>query len=50
LILKRCLDGANRGVRVRLIADGMVLIGEGKSIAAIDTYSNNDRKSNAPGK
>ena len=31
LILKRCLDAANRGVRVRLIADGMVLIGEGKT-------------------
>ena len=40
LVLKRCLDAANRGVRVRLIADGMVLIGEGKSIAAIDTHPN----------
>jgi putative cardiolipin synthase len=40
LILKRCLDAANRGVRVRLIADGMVLFGEGKSIAAIDSHPN----------
>ena len=40
LILKRCLDAAQRGVRVRLIADGLILIGEGKSIAAIDTHPN----------
>ena len=40
LVLKRCLDAANRGVRVRLIADGMVVIGEGKSIAAINTHPN----------
>ena len=42
LILKRCLDAAHRGVRVRLIADGLILIGEGKSIAAIDTHPNID--------
>jgi putative cardiolipin synthase len=42
LILKRCLDAANRGVRVRLIADGMIVIGEGKTIAALDTYPNVD--------
>ena len=40
LTLKRCLDAANRGVRVRLIADGLILIGEGESIAAIDTHPN----------
>ena len=40
LILKRCLDAAQRGVRVRLIADGLILIGKGKSIAALDTHPN----------
>ena len=40
LLLKRCLDAANRGVRVRLIADGLILIGKGKSIAAIDSHPN----------
>jgi len=38
LLLKRCLDAAKRGVRVRLIADGLILIGEGKTIAALDTH------------
>jgi hypothetical protein len=40
ILLKRCLDAANRGVRVRLIADGLILIGEGKSIAALDSHPN----------
>jgi len=40
LIMHRCLDAAKRGVRVRLIADGLILIGEGKTIAAIDTHPN----------
>lgn len=40
IILKRCLDAANRGIRVRLIADGLILIGEGTTIAAIDTHPN----------
>jgi len=40
LMLKRCLDAAKRGVRVRLIADGLILIGEGETIAALDTYPN----------
>ncbi len=40
ILLKRCLDAANRGVRVRLIADGLILIGEGESIAAIDSHPN----------
>jgi len=42
LLLKRCLDAAKRGVRVRLIADGLILVGEGKTIAAIDTHPNID--------
>ncbi len=42
LVLKRCLDAANRGVRVRLIADGLILVGEGETIAAIDTHPNID--------
>jgi len=40
LLLKRCLDAAKRGVRVRLIADGLILIGEGKTIAAIHSHPN----------
>jgi len=40
ILLKRCLDAANRGVRVRLIADGLILVGEGKTIAAIDSHPN----------
>jgi len=40
IVLKRCLDAAKRGVRVRLIADGLILVGEGKTIAAIDTHPN----------
>jgi putative cardiolipin synthase len=40
LLLKRCLDAAKRGVRVRLIADGLILIGQGETIASLDTYPN----------
>jgi len=40
IVLKRCLDAAKRGVRVRLIADGLILVGEGKTIAAIETHPN----------
>ena len=40
ILLKRCLDAANRGVRVRVIADGLILIGKGKSIAALDDHPN----------
>ena len=40
LILKRCLDAAKRGVRVRLIADGLILIGQGETIASLDTHPN----------
>jgi putative cardiolipin synthase len=40
MVLKRCLDAARRGVRVRLIADGLILIGGGKTLAAIDTHPN----------
>jgi len=40
IILKRCLDAAKRGVRVRLIADGLILIGQGETIASLETYPN----------
>ena len=40
LILKRCMDAAKRGVRVRLIADGWIMVGEGEKIAAIDSHPN----------
>ena len=40
LILKRVLDAAKRGVRVRLIADGILLVGEGKNLAALETHPN----------
>jgi putative cardiolipin synthase len=40
LLLKRCLDAAKRGVRVRLIADGLILIGQGETIASLETYPN----------
>lgn len=40
LILKRVLDAAKRGVRVRLIADGILLIGKGKNLAALETHPN----------
>lgn len=40
LILKRVLDAARRGVRVRLVADGILLVGEGKNLAALETHPN----------
>ncbi len=40
LILKRVMDAAKRGVRVRLIADGILMIGEGKNLAALETHPN----------
>jgi putative cardiolipin synthase len=40
LIFKRIWDAANRGVRVRLIADGLLFVGQGKGIAAIDSHPN----------
>jgi putative cardiolipin synthase len=40
LILKRILDAAKRGVRVRLVADGILLVGKGKTIAALETHPN----------
>ena len=40
IMLKRCLDAAKRGVRLRLIADGLILIGEGTTIATIDDHPN----------
>jgi putative cardiolipin synthase len=40
LLLKRCMDAAKRGVRVRLIADGLILVGKGENIAALDSHPN----------
>jgi len=40
LILKRVLDAAKRGVRVRLVADGILLVGEGKNLAALESHPN----------
>lgn len=40
LILKRVLDAAKRGVRVRLIADGILLVGKGNNLAALETHPN----------
>ena len=40
LILKRVMDAAKRGVRVRLIADGILMIGQGKNLAALETHPN----------
>ena len=40
LLLKRCMDAAKRGVRVRVIADGILLIGKGENIAALDSHPN----------
>jgi len=40
LILKRVLDAAKRGVRVRLIADGILLVGAGENLAALETHPN----------
>ena len=40
LIMKRVLDAAKRGVRVRLIADGILLIGKGKNLAALESHPN----------
>ena len=48
LILKRVLDAAKRGVRVRLIADGILLVGEGKNLAALETHPNFDIRHSLP--
>jgi len=40
LILKRVLDAAKRGVRVRLVADGILLVGEGRNLAALESHPN----------
>jgi putative cardiolipin synthase len=40
LIIKRVLDAAKRGVRVRLIADGILLVGKGDNLAAFETHPN----------
>jgi putative cardiolipin synthase len=40
LIMKRVLDAAGRGVRVRLIADGILLVGKGQNLAALETHPN----------
>lgn len=40
LIMKRVLDAASRGVRVRLIADGILLVGKGGNLAALETHPN----------
>ena len=40
LILKRILDAAKRGLRIRLIADGILLVGKGKNLAAIEAHPN----------
>ncbi len=40
LIMKRVLDAAKRGVRVRLIADGILLVGKGQILATLETHPN----------
>lgn len=40
LVLKRVLDAADRGVRVRLLVDDLLLIGSDKSLLAIDRHPN----------
>ena len=40
LVLKRAMDAAKRGVRVRLIADDILLISEDKNIAAMEAHPN----------
>jgi len=40
LIFKRAMDAAKRGVRVRLIADDILLISEDENIAVIDAHPN----------
>jgi putative cardiolipin synthase len=40
LIFKRVMDAARRGVRVRLIADDILLLSEDKSLAVIDAHPN----------
>jgi putative cardiolipin synthase len=40
LVLKRAMDAANRGVRVRLIADDILLLSEDEKIAVIDAHPN----------
>ena len=36
------MDAAKRGVRVRLIADGILLVGAGNTLAAVETHPNVD--------
>jgi putative cardiolipin synthase len=40
LIIKRVLDAAKRGVRVRLITDGILLVGKGEILATLETHPN----------
>ena len=40
LVFKRAMDAAKRGVRVRLIADDILLISEDENIALIDAHPN----------
>ncbi len=40
LVLKRAMDAAKRGVRVRLIADDILLLSEDENIALIDAHPN----------
>ena len=40
LVFKRVMDAARRGVRVRLIADDILLLSEDQNIAAIDAHPN----------
>lgn len=40
LVLKRVLDAADRGVKVRLLVDDLVLVGKDKALVAIDKYPN----------
>jgi putative cardiolipin synthase len=42
LVTKRVLDAAKRGVRVRLIVDGILLFGSGEKLAAMDAHPNID--------
>jgi putative cardiolipin synthase len=40
LVFKRAMDAAKRGVRVRLIADDVLLLSEDENIAVIDAHPN----------
>lgn len=40
LVFKKIIDAAERGVKVRLIADGLLFVGQGETLAAIDSHPN----------